>query len=623
MSNFVAFDYLYLNPELSAYLGIFTVEQALTYYNANSNKRLAFNLSVVPSNFNPDIFISTARDLTDTSSLSQTIYTSMMNQGLTAVQISRKQKYIPSVYQSISYSNSNKFYINASNFFTNKNLQPNDTIRVIDSASTEMFFKVVSVSSNNFTVESNSTLLYLGSNYLFFGITVTDYDRMSQINYARIMGGYSNLNSNGNYTSSVSTSNTNYLSVLSDNNFNPLLYRTLYTDARSLNDGDTYLDWVNKRKNEIYRIKNVDDVAFGNGNAYVNMNFLNISSNITFRGKYIDGIISNMDPTSCNIPGDSNKVVTEYAIKNYTDIRVSNLQSQGSFNNVVINDAIIVKTHGTFSNNVNIFGSLFVNSNSSFSNDLKIAGNVFVYSNLDVTGPSTFRNSVMLTNGNATFSNSALVNGSMSVTGNFYNARIGLGHLGNFLTSNNGFSIIQAQNYNDNSDARIKKDITLISPKSCLDILNTLDVKEFSFNYGHKDMDTKKTIGLIAQEVPDKFVYHTDGYLPDKMIDAVIDQNRIYIENVYDQPHLDAINEGEQLKIIVNDTDFFVTVTKKYEKGVYEIKPAFYELKNARCLIYGSHTSSLKNVDYKQLFVLALGAIKELKTELDSIRYKI
>lgn len=609
MSNFNAIDYMFLNPELVAYQNVRSVEQAFIYYTANSNANLATNVSSLPSNFDSEVFLASSRDLANISSLSRDIEYAMCNFGLTPNQIAKKQKYIPNIYQAVTYNGSNVFAFIGSNIITSNNLVATNSIRVIDTASTEMFFKVASVTSNQFTVQDNNAALFPSSNYMLYGINVTDYDRISQINFFRIILGYSNVDSNGLVVSAVTSAATNYLRNESDSNFNSALYKVLYPDARSLTDTQVYLDWVNKRKNEIYRIINVEDIAAGNGNKYVNFNFLNISSNVVFRGKFVDGITSNLDPALCNLPGDSNKLITEYAIKTYLDTRMSNLQNLGSFTNMMINDSIIVSTSGSFSNTVNVFGSLYVNSNSSFSNNVTIVGNTYIKSNLDVTRTSVFRNSMMLDGGNAnaTFCNCVLVNGSMSVTGNIYNARIGLGHMGGFLTSNNGSNIIQAQNYNDNSDARIKTNIAYLLPKDCLDKICKMDVATFNYCYGHSNKDSYTTTGAIAQQLEEcglsEYVYLTSGYLPDVMKNGEIDGNYIYVDH--------DLLAGRNLKLVVDNNDIGVQVLRKLERGVFQISPGIIGERKP-CLIYGYHTDELKNVDYKQLFVIAIGAIKHL-----------
>lgn len=600
MSNFDAFNYLYFNPELTAYSGIVTVEQAQGYYTLNSNLHLAAAATVVPTTFDPEIFINSSRDLANVSSLSKDIALAMSNQGLSSTQISKKQRYIANIYQDVVYTGSNTFTLSMSNMLGSNNLLAGDAIKVIDNNSTELFFTVSSVSGSGFTV-SNGGGLTQARTYLLFGINVTDFERIARVNYARIISGYSNLNSSNAVVSSVSSSNTNFISSVTDSNFNASLYKILYPETRSLTDVQSYLDWINKRKNEIYRIVNVDDIAAGSGNRYVNINFLNISSNIVFRDSMVDGISTFLDPALCNVSGDSNKLITENAIKFYTDFRLSNLQNLGSFTNMLVNDEIVVNSQGTFSNNVNVFGNLYVNSNSSFSN------NVAIQSNLDVTGASVFRNSMMLAGGgaNATFSNCVLVNGSMSVTGNLYNARIGLGYMGSFLTSNNGSNVVQAQNYNDTSDRRIKNNVESLSPEECLDRVCRLDVATFSYLYGHSHTDAKGTTGVIAQQLEKEglaeYVYLTSGFLPEVMKEGTIDGDYLYADA--------DLQVGRLTKLVMAGEDVIVRVMRKLERGVFQVSPSVIG-GGGHCLVYGYHTDSLRNVDYKQLFVLALGAIK-------------
>jgi hypothetical protein len=263
-----------------------------------------------------------------------------------------------------------------------------------------------------------------------------------------------------------------------------------------------------------------------------------------------------------------------------------------------------------------------VGINSTFSNDVTIVGNNNILSNLDVHGATTLRNSMMLTGGNATFSNNVMVNGSISVTGNIYNARIGLGYVGNYLASNNGFNIMHAQNYNDNSDARIKNNVVSIEPSVCLDTINKLDVVEFQYMYGKKDIDTLRVVGFIAQDVESnigKYVYHTSEYIPNIMVHATLDMNRLVVDNNYD----DNIIIGDVKLILDNEIDVMITVMRKLESRVYETTPHSYGTIPQKCLVYGSRIDDFKNVDYKQLFVLAVGGMKALQQQIDELKTSI
>lgn len=581
MSAFNPVDYLYLNPELVAYMNVLSIEQAKTYYDTNPGIHIPVNISVIPSSFDAEVFLASSKDVANMSSLSRDIVFAMSNQGLSSGQIAKKQKYVPNLYCTAQYTGANTFSV-AGTTLNSNNLSVKDSIKIHDERSVEMFFTVDSLTANTFTVSSNHSTpgLYATSNYLLYGINVTDYDRIARINYARIIGGYSNVDQYGTIVSALPVLNTNYLSDIGNSNFNALLYRALYPDSRALDDKDTYLDWVSKRKNEIYRIVNVDDIAFGNGNQYVNMNYLQISCNLMLTGTSIKGVTTFLDPELSNLVGDSNELITANAIKYYTDNRLTALQNQGTFEDAEIDNLIV--------NNISTLCNI-----------------------VDVQGDLTVRNSMMLTGGNATFSNGAIINGSLSVTGNVYNARIGLGYMGSYLNTSDGINIINAQNYNDNSDERIKTNISPVITKRCLDIISNLDVCTFSYNYGHEETDNKTTTGLIAQDLLkrgyDDYLYYTKGYVPNIMRPGSLDGNYLYVQTDVE------LMISRKVKIIVDDADTFVTIVKRMEKGVYMISPATTFTTNKECVVYGYEDDKLLNVDYKQLFVLALGAIKELK----------
>jgi hypothetical protein len=615
MSNvFNAFDYLYFNPELSTAFNIQTIEGATVFYNNNIILPLAKNMSVIPINFNTDVFFSSSRDVANVASLSRVIYASMSNAGLTASQISRKQHYVPNIFQHVVYEGSNIFRLIGSNAvtFTSNNILSGDYVRIIDDKAMFYELQVGTISPSNFAMSNSIALVYPGSNYLLQGILATDPARIAKINYARLVEGYSNISIGGVLEgANAGFAASNFVRSNVDSNFDPTLYKILYPDARILSDNDSYIDWVNKRKNEIYRIRNVYDIAFGGGNQYVDINLLRINSNIDFRGVIVDGIQTYLDPNNINVPGNSNKLITENAIKNYTDVRMASLQNLGSFTNISITDSVVINQRATMSNYLYVLGSSFFNSNATFSNNVNIEGSIFLKSNLDVTGSTTLRNSMILTNGQATFSNNVIVNGSMSVTGNMYNPRIGLGYMPGFLTSNNGTNIIQAQNYNDNSDIRIKKNVLNVSRIECLNIIKQLQLKRYQYNYGKQDTDEVEYTGLIAQDVEaidNRYVYKTEGYLPDVGQYGEVNGDRLLV---------DANLHPGKLKILLghDQHDAYVTIQRKLERGVYEISPSMPP--HTECYIYGYHTDALKNVNYKELFVVAIGAIQELSAMLD------
>jgi hypothetical protein len=196
----------------------------------------------------------------------------------------------------------------------------------------------------------------------------------------------------------------------------------------------------------------------------------------------------------------------------------------------------------------------------------------------------------------------------MSVNGNFYNPRIGLGYMGNYLSNVDGADIIQAQNYNDNSDFRIKKNIADVNDAT--NILKNVSIKTFNYNYGVDREDAKVYYGVIAQDIENvntDLVYTTPGYLPDIMKDAVCNG----VTLTFDEPV--DLQQGRKIKVINKASqkpyETFVVSTA----GDRTIQIDSSGVPPGKYLVYGCETSDLKNVDYKLLFVLALGSIKELE----------
>jgi hypothetical protein len=214
---------------------------------------------------------------------------------------------------------------------------------------------------------------------------------------------------------------------------------------------------------------------------------------------------------------------------------------------------------------------------------------------------------------NVVIRNNAVVYGSMSVNGNFYNPRIGLGYMGSYLESNNGPDIIQAQNYNDNSDLRIKKDIKAVD--NALEIIKKISVKQFNYNYGIQNLDEKPVFGCIAQEVEaidSDLVYHSDGFLPDVQQYATITGNVLRIHT--ELTPMVQWKVGDMLKLINKNMNEYHTVriVEVVDAGTLLIDGVV----DGVYFVYGRGTRELKNVDYKQLFVLAIKAIQELSERL-------
>lgn len=361
-----------------------------------------------------------------------------------------------------------------------------------------------------------------------------------------------------NYVRSISTSNTSLYTI--DTRFNPDMYRVLYPETLSLSDPHVYLDYVAH--------SNQGDFRFANYRELLNSHNAGVSNLQVFEKLLVTG-----------------KAML------YDDLV--------AYSNVSINNEIVVHGSGLIGSNIDIYGS------SRMRNSLLLTGGAFV-DRCEISS-------------NIVVNNNAIIYGSMSVKGNFYNSRIGLGDANLYMTSNDGIDIVHAQNYNDNSDVRIKTNIRNVNDP--LAILNRIDIKQFNYKYGEPSKDDRDTYGCIAQQVeevdPD-LVYTTCGYISDIM-------KEVHIHNDIMTCRSDMRQQlvcGTSYKLISNTyrTAHFIKIIAVPKFGVFKIEPS---LTSGSYMLYGAFTSELKNVDYKQLFVLAIGAIGQLSDRINKIEKRM
>ncbi len=317
----------------------------------------------------------------------------------------------------------------------------------------------------------------------------------------------------------------------------------------------------------------------------------------------------------CNVEIGSNLNISH----NLNIEKSLNVESNSTFEkNIYIREQGIFNSNIIGSNNLHIDKNAFIKSNLSLSNDLDVYGQARIRNSLILSGNASFTttnfNDKMTANCNVSISKNLIVYGSASVNGHLYNPRLGLGYMGTYLESNEGNNIINAENYNDNSDFRIKKNI-----KNKLNNLNTIeqiDIKEFKYNYGISNLDDKIYYGCIAQDIEklDKnIVYHTEGYIPDIMQECICNFGHIILSKKMN------INVNDTIKILYNNIEHLCLITDKLNDNEYLINPPL-NYNNIKCTIYGKKIYDLKNIDYKQLFVIAIGAIKELKNEIELMK---
>ena len=536
MTTFNPIDYLYYNPELQAYSNVTTIENAQVYYNTSNNAQfLVPNTSNVPDKFDPFLLITTNKDNIHISSLSHTISVAMSNEGLTDKEIQSKGRYLTTIFKDVDYLGSNVFQLTSfpSYTFNSSNIRIGDEVKINDEVKREFYLSIESYTPSNITVRSNKYEFYTSSNYMLDGIKVIDPLRIGKISLVR------------NYASFTSNQNV----VLPESGvFNPTLYRILYPDAASLTDQQAYIDYIAKRKNNILRVNNAGELI---------VNYT-ATSNVKITG--INNIINRTLPNY----GESNRLVTEYGIREYTETIIDEIKNVGDFGTVAITSNLTVTGPSSMNGNLDVNGMVKV-SNTSI-----LTGGVTMSNFLTVMKEATF-------NSNVSINNNALVYGTLSVHGNMYNPRIGIGYFmdsngdnntgsnnanalissvgsntyitgtyvgigtssptqklevsGNLKVTNNGYimdklgigtinPIYQLQLSTDSaakpstttwtttSDVRLKTNISLADKNRCYEIIKTLPLKHYTWNKDYLDatmLTDNSKLGWIAQDVQQVF----------------------------------------------------------------------------------------------------------------------
>lgn len=540
--NFV--DYLYYNPELQAFSNVVTIENAISYLNTNQfASNLIPNTNTLPSTVDATSVLSVNRDVMPISWFNHVIQTAMSNEGISTSEIYSKARYIPSIRQPLSYLGSNLFQLNNNSYsFNNSNLRVGDALKVLDPLSSEILLVVNDKTTTSFEVAPHKYNLDISSNYILDGINLVDPLRVAKIGLVR----------------NLATLPQNQSNVLPESGtFNPTLYKILYPDAARLNDQEAYADFISKRKANVLRINNSEDILG---------NFVE-TSNVK-----ITGVDISIDPNS---PASSNRLVSEYGIREYTNSLFSAIGAQASFSQVVITSNFTTTGPATFCNNVEMLNTLRV-TNSSI-----LTGSVTMSNTLQVMKNAYFNSNVFI-------DKNALVFGNLSVAGNMYNPRIGIGYVmdsnspssnmfytgsnvgigvsnptetlevnGNIKTNTGSLYVVggnvgiglsnpsyQLQLSQDSaakpssttwivsSDRRLKTNIQIADCSRCYDIVKNL--KLVNFNWDDKKVPKeivkdRKKLGWIAQDVEEYFpkaVSRVDMYGIDDC--RTLDTDQIY-----------------------------------------------------------------------------------------------
>jgi len=385
MSDINLIEFLYLNPELPAYQGIVTVEQARDYVNSGVPAGMLSNLNNLPPDFDAEAFLSHNNEFQDISYLSYTIRTAMQNANIRLRDIESKSKFISTIYKNVVYvgfdmNGYDQFEAADSNFtFSESNIGYGDQVLVLDYFNERYFGEIYDYSSTTISLGPNDYTFYETSNYRLWGIKVCDPERVARINYLR------------NYDYIIG--NLNKIVDAPMPEFNATLYRTLYPDAVALKDLDAYYDYLAKRKNNIHRIMSADEFIVNSFSNYASINNIRILSNIEVQGfsRFFDEVLLTDDVTN------TAELVNVKKVTMCNDLRVmgntyfhSNMTVASNMtlcNNLYvhkdtdISGALVVASNITGSNNLILHRDAYIGSNTYIGSNLTVSNDTFVLKN--------------------------------------------------------------------------------------------------------------------------------------------------------------------------------------------------------------------------------------------------
>lgn len=373
--DFNAAKFLYYNPELAAFSNVLTNADAIAWALSNDTNGMASNDDGIPVNFDSLTFVSDYKSTLDASILNQTIKTAMLAEGFSSQQLNVRGKYVSTIYQDARLVAENEFRFNflpappeQTFSISNSNLNVGDQIKLlhVNTGIYEYAFVTTIVDPNTFGASNpRKEFTNVGDVYTVVGIRVWDLERLARINFLRGM------------SPPPSVPPADAFAQL-DTSFNPELYRLLYPDASRMNDLETYIDYVNRKDNNDFRIGRAGDIPVGSNDFKSEFNYVNVDYRLTldevcamqWGDKYVYGISTDSVTRSAQVSLINDKLITERAIKQYVD---RSFDEVAVFNDITVN--------GTTTLN----GPVFIN-NSLNINDLNISGNLVVRDDLEVNG---------------------------------------------------------------------------------------------------------------------------------------------------------------------------------------------------------------------------------------------
>lgn len=400
--DFTASTFLYLNPEVSAFSNVTTVEDAYARYPTEfSNLPYELPEPALQGPFSADVYIAQYRGVIDISHLNHVIELAVSN--VEGAEARTDGKFVANFFRRVFLESENVFRLataeenralaapgtesvptdhvpcgcgndalNAENLvITDSNLRVGDAVKILKNAGHELVYGTVAdvLDARTFRVSvagSNASgavdsVTDSNADYVLYGIQVSDAERIAHINYTRrYLEGYSN------------EAPTHALEP-----FNTELYQTLYPDARLLTEEEAFVSARNNWVTNDCRITKAADLL--NTSAPV-LHDLCVLCNLyvpgdVFFGGGGDSAVQITDVSRDSVTPSSgvgsNTLITEKAIKKYverpyeTTATFNDVQVQGDLS---VDGTIDASAAGVVAGDV-AADSLTVGSNSNLYAD--------------------------------------------------------------------------------------------------------------------------------------------------------------------------------------------------------------------------------------------------------------
>jgi hypothetical protein len=635
-SNFNPVLLLYLNPELSVDSNVIAVEQAHEMYHSSNVGGYWYTLDAIPPLFDEGVFISDNKNTSSISSLNRYIKYAMINDGETSEQVERNGRFFSTIYRQAYLRGSNTFVFNLPGDLvpykiSSSNLNVGDQVKLLKNGSEFHYGHVASIIGNESFTLCNELYAFSdeSSSYLVYGIKLYDPIRLAKVSYLR------------QYATLSTPPTTSYINM--DTDFNFELYSLLYPDARLLDREAAFVDYMNRRDNEDWRIARTRDInamGFDTSNTsnaadnfeylrvnhHLDLNFGQNNGRVTWDGLNLFYATTNDVRKAADISPYFDGIITERAIKTYVD---RPFLTTANFNDLVVNgNATFCNTirvpniysRSNYMSNVeaqnaqitNLVASNGVMSNLAVQADIENYGCIFSGC-IGITEMASFQHTNHRHESNASFEN-VHINHTLSVDGQ---VQIGTpSTTANVMLTIKG--AVEAENFDTTSDGRLKDNIHEFTYSS--DLTSRLErINPCQFSYKNKH-SRKKRIGFIAQNVESEFP-EMISHIP--IYNIPINRNAFVLNSINDNETICMLKDhkfdtNDKLWICKNDginiIEAMFHVSEVADKDTFVLSPQIQDTKVIT--VQYQVLNDVKMIDYNQMVAVLFAAVKGLSAQV-------